>query len=144
MKSMLWTQSASRVEKCLGTRCTLARKCNSINFTMEHSSGRKHDVHAMPPQAICDVYRNYQKLDNGSIETDVHIVDFRRGLTAEQQERIVPVDTVTSEVIVEAEKAFRTANGDNRDIEDAVPPSCTIYEHKDFPGTQKRSFSSRI
>ncbi|KAE9984294.1 hypothetical protein EG328_008970 [Venturia inaequalis] len=100
---------------------------------MEHSSGRKHDVHAIPPQAICDLYRHYQKLDNALIDADVNIVDFRRGLTPEQQERIVPVDTVSAETLVAAERAFRTAHGADGAVKDAVLP-CTIYEHKDFQG----------
>src|ERR1700712_4355568 len=106
---------------------------------MEQSNGRKHDVHAMPPQAICDLYKKYQKADNASIDVDLDIVDFRRGLTSEQEKRIVPVDTVASEVIVEAEMAFRSTNED--DLGDRVtksPPSCTIYEHMDFPGTYER------
>lgn len=101
---------------------------------MEHSNGKKHDVHAMPPQAICDLYRHYQKLDNASIDADINIVDFRRGLSPEQQERILPVDTVSSQVIVAAERAFRVANGEHRAVKDTAPASCTIYEHKDFQG----------
>ncbi|QDS67636.1 hypothetical protein FKW77_004511 [Venturia effusa] len=102
---------------------------------MEHSNGRAHDVHAMPPQAICDLYRHYQKLDNASIDSDVRIVDFQRGLSVEQQERIVPVDTIASETIVEAEKGFKNTNGDTMDTENGPSPhSCTVYEHKDFPG----------
>lgn len=145
---MLWTRNGrGHLEEYFRfrPRFTSGRNCNAVDFTMEHSNGRKHDVHAMPPQAICDLYRRYQKLDNASIDADVNIVDFRRGLTKHQQERIVPVETVSSEVIVQAEKAFRTANGDNRDTKDATrPPACTIYEHKDFPGIYSPSLSSRI
>lgn len=132
--SWSWPRSgASRVKECFRSRCGLDRKRTPINFTMEHSSGRKHDVHAIPPQAICDLYRHYQKLDNALIDADVDIVDFRRGLTPEQQERIVPVDTVSAETLVAAERAFRTAHGADGAVKDAVPP-CTIYEHKDFQG----------
>jgi alkylated DNA repair protein alkB family protein 1 len=103
---------------------------------MEQSSGRKHDVHAMPPQAICNLYKKYQRADNASIDADLNIVDFRRGLTPEQEKSIVLVDTVSSEIIVEAEKAFRSTNGEDPGDTKASPPSCTIYEHKDFPGIQ--------
>jgi alkylated DNA repair protein alkB family protein 1 len=101
---------------------------------MEQSNGRRHDVHAMPPQAICDLYKKYQKADNISIDTDLNIVDFRRGLTPAQERSIVPVDTVSSEIIAEAEKAFKSTNGEELGDIKASPPSCTIYEHKDFPG----------
>jgi alkylated DNA repair protein alkB family protein 1 len=111
---------------------------------MEQSNGRRHDVHAMPLQAICDLYKKYQKLDNASIDADLDIVDFQRGLTLEQEKSIVPVDTVSSEVIIEAEKAFRSTNGDDLgDGDTKSPPSCTIYEHKDFPGTHPHSQFSK-
>jgi alkylated DNA repair protein alkB family protein 1 len=112
---------------------------------MEQSNGREHDVHAMPPQAICDLYKKYQKAENASIDADNDIVDFRRGLTSEQQKSIVPVDTISSQVIVEAEKAFRRTNGLNEVVGDAtIPNSCTIYEHKEFPGTYTLSVQHRI
>lgn len=90
----------------------------------------------MPPQAICDLYKKYQKADNASVDTDLNIVDFRRGLTPEQTKSIVPVATITSETIIAAERAFRSTNGvDLVGGDTRILPSCTIYEHKDFPGS---------
>lgn len=95
-----------------------------------------HDTHAFPPQAICNTYKHYQKMDDLSIDKDLSIVDFNRGLTSLQQETIVPVDTISSELIAEARDKFMghwpSSNATSRDAE---PKACTVYEHKDFPGT---------
>lgn len=89
----------------------------------------------MPPQAICDLYKKYQRAENAAIDADVNVVDFRRGLTPEQKASIVGVGTVSSEVIAEAEKAFRnTPTQLSQDNQYSTPPPCTIYEHNDFPG----------
>jgi alkylated DNA repair protein alkB family protein 1 len=91
----------------------------------------------MPPQAICDLYKKYQKMSNGSIDKDLNVVDFRRGLTDHQNARILPVDKVESAVIKAAAAAFRNAAGlVSEEGGDVDPPACTIYEHKEFPGKQ--------
>jgi alkylated DNA repair protein alkB family protein 1 len=71
------------------------------------------------------------------IDQDLEIVDFRRGLSEVQKERIVPVGTVSSECIRKAVDAFKEGyeNGDCGEEESsALPNACTIYEHKDFDG----------
>jgi hypothetical protein len=100
-----------------------------------NQNDRTRDIHAMPPQAICDLYKVYQKMNNVSIDEDLNIVDFRRGLTEDQKRRIVPNDTVDAALIKEAGHAFVKVNGlASKEIEELRPKSCTIYEHKDFPG----------
>jgi hypothetical protein len=84
-------------------------------------------------------------MDDASVDGDMDVVDFRRGLTAEQQERIVPVDKVSSETIAAARKAFMETSscrelGKFPEI-DKLPPSCTVYEHKDFDGKSATSLS---
>jgi alkylated DNA repair protein alkB homolog 1 len=89
----------------------------------------------MPPQAICNLYKKYQKMDDESVDEDLSVVDFRRGLTFEQKEKIVPVDIVCSEIISSARKAFESCNGDAASLEsDHIPEACTIYGHRDFDG----------
>jgi alkylated DNA repair protein alkB family protein 1 len=91
----------------------------------------------MPPQAICNVYKKYQKMSDASVDQDLDVVDFRRGLTDAQRERIVPADVVPSELIEEARVAFKLSGYDPAEGGDdagALPEACTIYEHKDFPG----------
>lgn len=72
------------------------------------------------------------------MDQDLEVLDFRRGLTDAQKEKLVAVDTVSSELIDSAWKAFdgdgTEGVADDGDI-NKLPESCTIYEHKDFPGT---------
>ncbi|TVY41169.1 Alpha-ketoglutarate-dependent dioxygenase [Lachnellula occidentalis] len=104
---------------------------------MEESNGKHHDTHAIPPQAICNTYKKYQKMSDADVDQDLEVVDFRRGLTDVQKQRIVPVDDVKSDLIASAQKGFSTSS--EKGAEDGVevenePEACTIYEHQDFPG----------
>lgn len=76
-------------------------------------------------------------MDDAAVDQDLDIVDFSRGLTDAQKEKIVAVDSVSSELIASAHKAFKDYGKEAADdAEDAgtLPTPCTIYEHKDFPG----------
>lgn len=84
----------------------------------------------MPPQAICDAYKKYQRMSDAAVSDDLEIVDFSRGLTPEQKEKMSPVGTVPSELIAKAQKDFAGAEYDP-----GHPEACTIYEHSGFPGT---------
>jgi alkylated DNA repair protein alkB homolog 1 len=88
------------------------------------------------------MYKKYQKMDDIAIDTDLNVVDFTRGLSGSQKERIVPVEEISSELITSAMKAFKAQNRveseevkDGDEDENPVPKPCTVYEHKDFPGT---------
>ena len=88
----------------------------------------------MPPQAICNAYKRYQKVEDSALDQDLDVVDFRRGLTNAQKERIVPVASVPSELIDAAQKAFKAEDKDGKPEVGNVPEACTSYEHKDFTG----------
>lgn len=107
---------------------------------------REYDTHAIPPQAICNVYKKYQKMSDASVDQDLEVVDFRRGLTAAQKERIIPADTVPSELIEEARVAFKYFGQDNEEGTKVggLPEACTIYEHKDFPGEPSRTLTKNL
>ncbi|KAF2491249.1 hypothetical protein BU16DRAFT_566161 [Lophium mytilinum] len=96
-----------------------------------------NDTHAMPPQPICNMYRKYQKIDDAAVDGDLDIIDFNRGLTEDQKTQLIHVYTIPSELIASAEKAFKNhgkiSNGDIVEAE-VLPPACTVYEHKEFPG----------
>jgi alkylated DNA repair protein alkB family protein 1 len=86
------------------------------------------------------MYKKYQKMDDAAIDNDLYVVDFTRGLSESQKERIVPVEEISSELITSAMKAFKAQNrADGEEVrggdEDPVPSPCTVYEHMDFPGT---------
>ena len=57
------------------------------------------DAHARPPDIIKRVYKRYQKLTLEAIQSDPTILDFRRGLTNEQQRKIRKVDSVPSSLM---------------------------------------------
>jgi alkylated DNA repair protein alkB family protein 1 len=91
----------------------------------------------MPPQAICNVYKRYQKMDGFAVDKDLEVVDFRRGLTEAQKEKILPVGTVSSELIASAQEAFKAVDAfkdGKAGASDFGPERCTIYEHKNFEG----------
>jgi alkylated DNA repair protein alkB family protein 1 len=86
------------------------------------------------------MYKKYQKMEDVAIDTDLNVVDFTRGLSVNQKERIVPVEEISSELIVSAMKAFKAQNrADGEEAkggdENFAANPCTVYEHKDFPGT---------
>lgn len=76
-------------------------------------------------------------MDDAAVDTDLNIVDFGRGLTVAQKEKIVPVATVDPELIAKAQRAYRNYGKENAELDsgtDSRPTPCTVYEHKDFPG----------
>ena len=93
------------------------------------------------------MYKMYQKMDDATIDKDLEVVDFSRGLTPSQKEKIVPVDYVSSEVIAAAQKTFKsygqTPNADTTEPE-ALADACTIYEHKDFDGALVDPYVVRV
>ncbi|KAN0089145.1 hypothetical protein V8E51_019405 [Hyaloscypha variabilis] len=96
-----------------------------------------HDTHAIPPQAVCNAYKKYQKMEDKAVNNDLDVLDFNRGLTPAQKEKLVAVDTVPSELIDSACKAFKgdaTDEAAHDEDSSSSPEPCIIYEHKDFPG----------
>ena len=75
------------------------------------------------------------------MDTDLEIVDFRRGLTGAQKDRIVPVDTVPPGLIDSARTVFNHGQHVNGEVKtsETMPDACTIYEHKDFDGQRQPS-----
>ena len=65
------------------------------------------------------------------------MVDFSRGLTAEQEKVFLPVGTVPAQKIESACIAFRNhalkTEGDTDRLQTAVEDA-TVYEHQEFPG----------
>jgi alkylated DNA repair protein alkB family protein 1 len=83
------------------------------------------------------MYKKYQKMSDAAVDQDLEVVDFKRGLTDVQKDRIDPVDMVKSELIASAQEAFRISSGKGEEDEvglETEPEPCTVYEHQDFPG----------
>lgn len=82
-------------------------------------------------------------MDDASVDGDLNVVDFRRGLTSEQREKLFAVDSVSSDIICSAQKNFRECKKGLAwgAIEVESPPdACTIYEHKDFGGMYQSDY----
>lgn len=76
------------------------------------------------------------------MDKDLEIVDFRRGLSGVQKEKIVPVETISSSMVAAAQATFMDSAGqvrkeEARGVDSTIVPDdcdCTVYEHKDFVG----------
>lgn len=78
-------------------------------------------------------------MEDKAVDQDLDVLDFARGLAEAQTKKLVAIDTVSSELIDSAWKAFKN-DGERIVVADeeesaSLPEHCTIYEHKDFPGT---------
>lgn len=85
-------------------------------------------------------------MSDAEVTTDLAVVDFKRGLTEAQKEVIVPVDTISAEIITEAQRVFRES-GENLCISfdtGVEVEACTVYEHTSFPGTYHHLFSFKM
>lgn len=94
----------------------------------------------MPPQAICNAYKKYQKMEDADVDSDPEIIDFQRGLSDEQKRKIHPVGVIPSELIASTQRAFKSHGQAENGTEpvsgssELLGEACTIYEHKEFPG----------
>jgi alkylated DNA repair protein alkB family protein 1 len=95
-----------------------------------------HDTHATPPLFIQEAYWRYNKIKPSDVDGDLSVIDFGRGLSAQQKLVMKPVSTIASSVIEQACKAFRNAALKiNRDDPLRTPvQDVTIFEHQHFPG----------
>lgn len=84
-------------------------------------------------------------MSDAEVSKDLSVVDFRRGLTETQKEGIIPVDTISAEVITEAQREFQESGEDLCvSVDTGVEvKACTVYEHTSFPGTYHHSFPSK-
>lgn len=86
----------------------------------------------MPTDNINQSYWTYNRAKPADIDSDLSVVDFTRGLTATQKEKVRPVKTVSSRIIREACQAFQDASKQPHTVDD--PQECVVYEHTDLPG----------
>ncbi|KAI9641693.1 hypothetical protein NHQ30_009549 [Ciborinia camelliae] len=121
-----------KIKSCSGQKLYRSRERTTPHVTMDGQDHGHHgrDTHAMPPQAICDAYKKYQRMSDAAVNDDLEIVDFNRGLTPEQQEKMSPVGIVPSELIAQAQKEFMNTGAE---YDSGYPEACTIYEHSGFP-----------
>lgn len=75
-------------------------------------------------------------MEDKDVDSDPEVLDFRRGLSDAQKEKLVEVGRVQPELIAEAQSRFKASGKkENQQVEEVqLPETCTVYEHKDFPG----------
>ena len=59
------------------------------------------NAHTRPPEALKNVYKTYQKMAPSLLNHDLGVLDFSRGLTQEQSQR-VKATTVLSQVRIQS------------------------------------------
>lgn len=77
-------------------------------------------------------------MEDVELDQDLEIVDFRRGLTDDQKEKLVPVGVVSSSNIAAAQQVFMESDLDGQGAKGmpaSMPEACTVYEHKEFDGS---------
>ncbi|KAF2396642.1 hypothetical protein EJ06DRAFT_559759 [Trichodelitschia bisporula] len=99
--------------------------------------GHHHDTHALPPKHIQNAYAHYNKVKRAALDADPRVLDFNRGLTAEQTAALRPAFTIPADTLRDACIAFREeVGGEVEDGEDGLQglSDALVYEHREFPG----------
>lgn len=92
---------------------------------------KRLDTRGRPPNFVQSVYKRYQKLTLDAIQSDPMILDFRRGLSGEQQCSIRQVDSVPQSVIVAACSQVGLA-GAHEGVQ--LNKQVSVYETEAVPG----------
>ena len=84
-----------------------------------------------PPELIKRVYKTFQKLTPDEIDINPEILDFERGLSAEQHEKCQEVDQIHHDTLKSACVHF-----ESHSLQKSWPSSTNvpIFEHHDVPG----------
>lgn len=95
-----------------------------------------HETHAMPPQAICDVYKKYVRLKAVEVKDDLDVVDFQRGITEGQAKTLKATGKVDAGKIAAACGTFEELYRGKYYVPAWEEESdCKMYEDTRFPGT---------
>lgn len=105
--------------------------------TRTSPSNHHHDIHALPPAFIQKAHWHYSSVKKAALDLDEDVVDFRRGLTAQQRNVLKPLDNIPSTVVADACKVYKQSYfGQQDDVRlEENAGEVTIYEHAEFPGT---------
>jgi len=105
------------------------------NVSRSPQTNHHHDTHALPPAFIQKAHWHYTSVKRATLDADEDVIDFRRGLTAQQIQALKPIGTVAASRINEACQAYKDAYlGSVHDVHDIK--DVTIFEHHHFPGTR--------
>ena len=89
------------------------------------------DARDRPPESIKRVYKKYQKRTPEAIQSDPNVIDFRQGLSDEQQGNVLKVGSVLPSSIDAA-----CSHLDSTDAHEDVASSMSlpVYETEAVPG----------
>ena len=88
------------------------------------------DARERPPESIKELYKRYQKLTLEAIRSDPTILDFRRGLSGEQQCKVRRVSSVPRSSMDAACSHLRHPEARKAVAPNVVP----VYEIEAVPG----------
>ena len=89
------------------------------------------DARDRPPDSIKRFYKRYQKLTPEAIQSDAAILDFRRGLTEEQQRKVRKIGSVPPSSIDAACSNLASTEA-HKDV--AHSADVPVYETDALPG----------
>lgn len=89
------------------------------------------NAHDRPPDFIKKVFKRYQKLTLEALESDPTVLDFRRGLTNEQQCKFRKVDSVPSSLL---KTACSYVGPTEAHTDAAISVDLPVYETEAVPG----------
>lgn len=97
------------------------------------ASHRDLNVFEKPPLTLREVYKRFQKLKADALDVDQTIIDFTRGLTNDQKQKIRVSDWLNQNDVRKASAAFVGSQSVSH-CQDVQEASNLAYEHEDLPG----------
>ncbi|OCL07699.1 hypothetical protein AOQ84DRAFT_54036 [Glonium stellatum] len=98
------------------------------------ASSQHLDPHERPPDYIRRVYKKYQKMKPQDLDKDPDIIDFKRGLSEEQQKYIKVIKEYKPEELVPAFQAFEGIQESTDSQGGLINSPVLVYEHSEMPG----------
>ncbi|KAI9818938.1 MAG: hypothetical protein M1827_007760 [Pycnora praestabilis] len=95
------------------------------------------NAYEKPPEAIREVYKRYQKLNIAELDTDLDLVDFKRGLTRKQQVCFTEVDHIPAPHTAELYRHFMTRDDPARPDSPNIQVNAAdipVFEHQGLRG----------
>ncbi|KAI9702944.1 MAG: hypothetical protein M1836_008158 [Candelina mexicana] len=96
--------------------------------------GQPYDAHERPPKAFRDVFKLYSKKESGALDLDPAILDFRRGMTGDQQSALLQTNSISRDHLLALCNQFHAIDSLNDQRAFTNNSDFPIYEARDIPG----------
>jgi hypothetical protein len=104
----------------------------------DSGSAHHHDTHALPPAFIQKAHWHYASVKKAELDLDEDVIDFRRGLTAQQKNALRLISNMSAPQVEKACRAYKEDYlGSEEDVQGVE--EVRIFEHTDFPGKMSNS-----